>query len=108
VVHNLVPLCHLCHDRMPSCKHRAAAISWVNSVKTAPTLWNVFTHNLLWGKTPQRSTTLLRARLEYSERTRVVDLAVRCGADVDKIIAELRAGVPPRDIGDELAHRLGA
>jgi hypothetical protein len=106
--HNLVPLCHLCHDRIPSFDDRATAVEWVNSVRKVPTLWNLFTYSCLWGATPSRSTTLLRAWSDYHERMRIVYLAVRSGADVDVLIAQRRAGVPLQDICDELGHRLTA
>ncbi len=65
---NLVPLCHLCHRRMPAFRigQRDAALAWVRSQPHLPWWWQPFTDNLaaqhpeLLARGGDASRTLLR------------------------------------------------
>lgn len=58
---NLVMLCHLCHDAMPSFVDRVPALAWVTNVRPAEMWWQFYTDANLRGHYPSRST-LVRAR----------------------------------------------
>ncbi|MDQ1249558.1 MAG: endonuclease [Actinomycetota bacterium] len=74
--HNLVPLCHLCHHAMPAFGRygdyktavdaTAAAWQWVTD-RPDKGFFQMWTDATLWGKKPNRATTLVRAKMRYLE-----------------------------------------
>ncbi|MGW4716832.1 HNH endonuclease [Nocardia sp. NPDC004260] len=65
---NLVPLCHLCHDVMPSFDERAVALEWVRMRPRCEPLWQCHTDDRFDSSyPPNRHTTLIRARARYLE-----------------------------------------
>lgn len=65
---NIVMLCHLCHTDMPEHDDRAAAVAWVQHRRDREDTWQLYTDGVFrTGDAATRSTTLMRARMQYLE-----------------------------------------
>lgn len=69
-VSNIVPMCHLCHDEMPSFRQRENGLAWVIDRPLRDPRWQLFTDYYFELKQPGRVrvTTMLRARAVYYEQ----------------------------------------
>lgn len=80
---NIVALCHLCHDVMPSFGDRGAALTWVDQRPDGEPTWQWWTDARFMGRGGLASrASVYRARAAYLEKVRELD-------------AHLRARVPP-------------
>lgn len=65
---NLVPLCHLCHDRMPESDSTMRGLLWVQNREDVEWGFQLWTDTLLRNrKNVTRLTTLMRVRVRYLE-----------------------------------------
>ncbi len=81
--HNLVPMCHLCHQDMPDSDSRDYGLSWVQNRAACDWGFQVFTDDRLRGVTPTRGTTLTRARMRYLELLSAANQLVHAGGAAD-------------------------
>jgi hypothetical protein len=81
--HNLVPLCHLCHDEMPAfgvyghyatpADAKTAAWKWVVEHPMKDGFFQAWTDTFCRGRQPNRNTTLMRAKMRCLEELRQLE-----------------------------------
>lgn len=69
-VSNLVPLCWLCHYKMPESLNRTMGIDYVNEKVQAPALWALYAGKRIYPNKRPSASTWFRLIAEYNELLR--------------------------------------